>query len=136
MQGVIFMPRTRKNTALSLLFGLLCAILATLTGMLIIAAALTWLHLPEKRLRLLNQCVKIAAIVIGTCRCVKRGGETGLASGTALALFYTILGYAAYLAPGGGRFSATAMLGEMLIGSAVGGLTGAVRANMNPRRKN
>ena len=35
---------------------------------------------------------------------------------------------------GGGSFSAGGMLGEMLLGGAVGALTGAVRANLHPRR--
>ena len=35
---------------------------------------------------------------------------------------------------GGGSFSVGGMLGEMLLGGAVGALTGAVRANLHPRR--
>ena len=48
---------------------------------------------------------------------------------------YMILGYALYLLLGGGAFSAIGMLGEILIGAAVGGLTGAIRANQSPKSR-
>ena len=58
----------------------------------------------------------------------------GLVSGAVLGLGYMALGYTMYVALGGGSFAAGNMLGEMLLGSAVGAVTGAVRANMHPRR--
>ena len=39
-----------------------------------------------------------------------------------------------YVLLGGGSFAVGNMLGEMLLGSAVGAVTGAVRANLSPRR--
>lgn len=129
------MTRTRKGTLKSLLLGLLAAILFTLLSMLALSAALVWSQMSDGTLRLLNQLVKLIAIFIGTGIAVPRGGERGFVTGTVLALLYIILGYASYLALGGGSFSFGCMLGEMLLGSAVGAITGAVRANLNPRRR-
>ena len=130
------MPKTRKGNAAALLRGLLAAILFTLAGMLLIAAGLTWLGLSENRISLLNQLLKIAAIILGTCIAVHRGGEKGLATGTLLALAYMALGYALYMVLGGGSFSASGMLGEMLVGSTAGAITGTVRANLSAGSKN
>ena len=129
------MTRTRKGTLKSLVLGLLAAILFTLLSMLALSAVLVWSQMSDGTLRLLNQLVKLAAIFIGTGIAVPRGGEKGLVTGTVLALLYIILGYISYLALGGGSFSFGCMLGEMLLGSAVGAITGVVRANLNPKRR-
>ncbi|MBQ8506070.1 MAG: TIGR04086 family membrane protein [Clostridia bacterium] len=128
------MPRTRKSTLKSLVFGLIIAILFTVGAMLILAAALVYLQIGDGALRLLNQLIKYLAIFLGVRAAVPRGGEKGLVTGVVLALIYIILGYALYLLLGGGSFSIVNMLGEILLGSAVGAVTGAVRANMSPRR--
>ena len=129
------MPRNHKNTVRHLLTGLTVSILFTLAAMLALSAALVYMQMSDGMLRLLNQLVKLLAILIGSCIAVPRGGEKGLVTGTVLALLYIILGYISYLLLGGGSFSFGCMLGEMLLGSAVGAVTGAVRANMNPRRR-
>ena len=74
------------------------------------------------------------------------GSRVGLAEGAAgallgitiveaLALIYMILGYAMYVLLGGGVHSVTTMLGEMLLGAAIGGVCGTILANMKPKRK-
>lgn len=103
--------------------------------MLLIAAAITWLHIPDKSIRFLNQLVKIGAIILGTCMAVRRGGEMGLASGSLLGLAYMVLGYALYIILGGGSFEIAGALGEMLIGTTVGAVTGTIRANMSASRR-
>lgn len=129
------MSRTRKATLKSLFLGLVAAILITLAAMLALAAALLGLPIGDNVLRMLNQIIKLIAVVVGCCVAVPRGGEKGLATGVTLALFYIALGYACYLALGGGSFDVVCMLGEMLLGCAAGALTGAVRANLRPHRR-
>lgn len=129
------MPHMRKSTLKSLLSGLAAAILFTLAAMLALAAALLGLPIGDNVLRVLNQIIKLIAVVLGCCVAVPRGGEKGLATGLSLALFYIALGYACYLALGGGSFDVVCMLGEILLGGAAGALTGAVRANLPPRRR-
>lgn len=128
------MAKTRISIVKKLLLGLLTAILITLAGMLLLAAALIYLKMDDGLLTVLNQLVKALAIVGGVCAAVRRGGNRGLATGVEIALVYAAAGYAVYLLLGGGSFSVGNMLGEMLLGSAVGALTGAVRANLHPRR--
>ena len=128
------MPKTRKSTLLALLRGLLIAVALTLACMLIMAAALVYLQMSDRLLTVLNQLVKLLAIALGTCAAVPRGGSRGLLTGGEIALVYMALGYAMYVLLGGGSFAVGNMLGEMLLGSAVGAVTGAVRANLSPRR--
>ncbi|MDY5219228.1 MAG: TIGR04086 family membrane protein [Eubacteriales bacterium] len=128
------MPRTRKSAALALLKGLLIAVALTLACMLLMAAALVALQMSDRLLTVLNQIVKLLAIAVGTCVAVPRGGSRGLLTGVEIALVYMALGYAMYVLLGGGSFAVGNMLGEMLLGSAVGAVTGAVRANLSPRR--
>ena len=128
------MPRTRKSAILSLLKGLLVAVAFTLACMLAMAAALVYLQMSDRLLSLLNQLVKLLAIALGTCAAVPRGGSRGFLTGVEIALVYMALGYGLYVLLGGGSFAVGNMLGEMLLGSAVGAVTGAVRANLSPRR--
>ena len=128
------MPKTRKSTLLALLRGLLIAVALTLACMLIMAAALVYLQMSDRLLTVLNQLVKLLAIALGTSAAVPRGGSRGLLTGVEIALVYMALGYAMYVLLGGGSFAVGNMLGEMLLGSAVGAVTGAVRANLSPRR--
>lgn len=129
------MSGMRKNAGKRLLIGLAIAIAFTVAAMLILAVALITLDAEDKTISIINQFVKIAAILFGTIFAVPRGGERGLASGVFIAVVYTVLGYICYLALGGASFSFTGMLGEILIGTAVGAVCGAVRANLNPKRK-
>lgn len=124
------MPGTRKNILKKLIIGYLAAVIITLAGMLLIAAALIYLRMSDRTLVLLNQLLKLISVVAGVRAAVERGGENGLATGTLLSLFYMATGYALYVALGGGSFSVSGMLGEMLICCADGAVTGAVRANL------
>ncbi len=127
------MSRSRKSIARSLLLGFLFSAFVTVAAMLLIAAALVYLRFGDRTLTMLNQILKLAAVVLGVCVAVPRGGERGLVTGVVIALLYSAAGYGMYLALGGGSFAVGNMLGEMLTGSAAGAVTGAVRANLPAR---
>lgn len=129
------MPRKRSSIAKSLLLGLLTAIVFTLLAMLALSAALMFLHIQDGLLSTLNQIIKLLSIALGVCLAVPRGSQRGFASGLLIAFSYIVIGYALYVALGGADFSFTAMLGELLVGGAVGAVTGAIRANLYPRRR-
>lgn len=129
------MPLNRANTILSILKGLLLAIVLTLLGMLAIAALVVLARISDGWLTALNQILKAAAIIAGACTAVGRGGHRGFFTGAALAMLYMVLGYALYVALGGGAFNVGSMLGEVVVGAAVGGVTGAILANMAPRKR-
>ena len=124
------MSRSRKSIARSLLLGFLFSAFVTVAAMLLIAAALVYLRFGDRTLTMLNQILKLAAVVLGVCVAVPRGGERGLVTGVVIALLYSAAGYGMYLALGGGSFAVGNMLGEMLTGAAAGAVTGAVRANL------
>lgn len=129
------MAISRKSTALSLLKGLLAAVGLTAALMAVVAALAVWLRVSDGLIVALNQVMKLAAICLGATVAIGRGGERGFFTGMALAILYMALGYACYVLLGGCAFVAGEMLGEILIGAAVGGIIGAVLANMKPRRQ-
>jgi len=126
---------TRGNTAKRLLVGLIIAILFTLIPMLAIAALMIALPLSDQLIKTINQFIKVIAIILGTIAAVPKGAEKGLVSGVLIALVYTILGYVCYLSLGGGCYSFIGMMGELLIGVAAGAVSGAIRANLNPKTR-
>lgn len=129
------MSANRISILLSIVKGLLIAIVFTLIGMLAVAALTVFARISDNLLVILNQILKIAAIALGVRAAVGRGGTRGFFTGATLALLYMTLGYAMYAGLGGGAYSTTAMLGEMLLGAAVGGVCGAILANMRPKSR-
>ena len=128
------MAKTRLNTLASLLKGLIASVLLTLILMLILAVAAVYLKPGDTAIMWLNQFIKIVSIVFGVCVAVGRGGENGFVTGMALSIIYMILGYALYLTLGGNVFNVVSMLGEILVGAAVGSIAGAILANLQPKR--
>ena len=129
------MNNTRLQTILGLTKGLLCAIALTLVGMTGIAALAVYLRASDALIRVLNQLLKCLSILLGATVAVGRGGNRGFFTGMALAIVYMALGYALAVALGGNAFAVPGMLGEILIGAALGGVIGAVLANMPKSRR-
>ena len=129
------MARNRKSILKSLVLGLAGSILLTLLCMLLLAVTLVLLRIPDTLLTTLNQIIKIAAVILGVCIAVPRGGEKGLVTGTVLALFYSVTGYLLFILLGGGSFSIRCLLGEIMMAWAAGAATGTVRANLPGRSR-
>ena len=119
----------------SILKGLLAAIALTIAMMAAVAAAAVWLKVSDGLLTALNQAMKALSILLGTLVAVGRGGERGFVTGMALAMLYMILGYGCYVALGGNAFVVSQMLGEILIGAALGAVAGAVLSNWPKKRR-
>lgn len=120
----------RRSTLISLVKGLFAAILLTLLLMVAVAMLAIRLNITDATLTALNQLIKLAAVLLGVFVCVGRGGRRGFLSGMTLAMLYMVIGYGSYAALGGRAFVVGQMLGEVLLGAAVGALSGAVLANM------
>jgi len=129
------MPRNRRSILKSLIAGILTAALFTLAAMLILAAALVFLRFGDALVTWLNQAVKLLAIMLGVIVAVPRGSQRGLATGVLIALAYMVIGYVLYILLGGASFSFAAFLGELLLGTAVGAVTGSIRANLPARKR-
>lgn len=129
------MSANRTTVLLSILKGFLAAMFLTLIGMVLIAVLAVVVSVSDQTLSLLNQFLKIASILLGVRAAVGRGGSRGFVTGVVLALLYMTIGYFLYVVLGGGYWSVTGMLGEILLGSAIGGVGGAILSNLSPRRK-
>lgn len=129
------MTNTRLQTLLSLAKGLLCAVALTLLGMCGIAALAVYARASDGLIRVLNQLLKCLSILLGCTVAVGRGGHRGFFTGMALAIVYMALGYALAVSLGGNAFAVPGMLGEILIGAALGGVIGSVLSNLPKARR-
>lgn len=129
------MSKSRLETVLSLSKGLLSAVALTLLGMAGIAALAVGLRASDGLIRGLNQLLKVLAILLGVGVSVGRGGSRGFFTGMTLAIVYMALGYALAVLLGGNAFAVPGMLGEILVGAALGGVIGAVLSNMPKARR-
>lgn len=124
----------RLETLLTLLKGLVCAILITLAGMVLLSALVVFLPVSDAALLVLNQILKVASIFLGVLIAVGLGGRRGFAMGAAIGLLYMALGYAVYCLLDRSLTSAIQMVGEFLMGMLIGALSGAVVANISPQK--
>lgn len=123
------MSASRTNVFTGILKGTLAAALITLVAMLLIAAFALFFKISDTALLAVNQLVKILSIILGVRIAVGRGGRRGFFTGAVVSLLYMIAGYVMYVSLGG-VYDVRTMLGEMLLGAAVGSVAGAVCANM------
>lgn len=128
------MSSNRISVLLSILKGVLAAAAATLAGMLLIALLTVFTRISDGMLTALNQLLKCISILIGTGIAVGRGGSRGFVTGAATAMLYMLAGYVLYVCLGG-LYDTVSMLGELLMGAAIGAVAGAVLANMRPKRR-
>ena len=126
------MKRRRTGIVIALLKGLVIAVVATLLGMLIMAAAVIFI---DGAIRIVNQILKIFAAALGTFIAVGRGGERGLITGACVGAVYAVAGYVLYICLGGAVFDAVELMGEMTICAAAGAVTGVVCANAKARSR-
>ena len=130
------MGKNRMNALAALARGLLAAVALSLLGMVGIAAMAVYAKASDGTIRGLNQVLKCLSILLGTWAAVGRGGEKGFVTGMAVAMLYMALGYALAVGLGGSAFAVPGMLGEILIGAALGGVAGAILSNIPaPRRR-
>lgn len=128
------MGKRRGQMVVSILKGLLCAVALTLLLMLGVASLALGVRVSDGLLTALNQLMKLFSIILGVSVAVGRGGQRGFLTGMTVAMLYMTIGYACYVALGGNAFVVTQMLGEILIGAALGALAGAVLSNLPEKR--
>ena len=126
------MKRRRLSMAGALIKGLLIAVGVTLTGIMLMAAAVIYLGMPDTLIRILNQLLKIVSVLLGTFFAVRKGGEKGLITGAAIGAIYAVAGYVLFCLLGDGNFDITMIMGEMMICTATGALSGALMINFLP----
>lgn len=124
----------RIETVLTLLKGLVTAILITLGGMLLFSALVVFFPISDTLLLVMNQILKIFSIFFGVWVAIGLGGRRGFAMGAAIGLSYMVLGYAVYCLLDRSMSPAVQMVGEFVMGILIGALSGAVIANIHPAK--
>lgn len=125
----------RRETLLSLLRGLASAVLLTLAGMAAMVLLVVYGQLGDGLLSALNQALKLGAVFLGAWRAVGPGGSRGFAKGAVIGLSYIALGYGACALWGGMTVSGGLLAAEFLAGALLGGVSGALIANLPARGK-
>ena len=123
-----------KSAALGALRGLAVAVGITALGMLALGLMAGYTAVPDDTIRLMNQCLKLASVLLGTLAAVGMGGERGLVKGMAVGALYMLLGLGILGLVSGMNADWSTLAGEVLIGAAVGGAAGALLANLPARR--
>ena len=123
-----------KSAALSALRGLAVAVGITALGMLALGLMAGYTAVTDDTIRLMNQCLKLASVLLGTLAAVGMGGERGLVKGMAVGALYMLLGLGILGLASGMNADWSTLAGEVLIGAAVGGAAGALLANLPARR--
>lgn len=120
----------QKSTWKRFLWGLLAAIGVTLAGILLFALLMQWLKPSDTVIRVVNQLVKLVAILVGVWVFVGKGGEKALPRGALLGLCYMGLGVCLYALLSGQQLPISAYLADLAMGVAGGGIAGALLGNM------
>lgn len=123
-----------KSAALGALRGLALAVGITALGMLALGLMAGYTAVTDDTIRLMNQCLKLASVLLGTLAAVGMGGERGLVKGMAVGALYMLLGLGILGLASGMNADWSTLAGEVLIGAAVGGAAGALLANLPARR--
>lgn len=123
-----------KSAALGALRGLAVAVGITALGMLALGLMAGYTAVTDDTIRLMNQCLKLASVLLGTLAAVGMGGERGLVKGMAVGALYMLLGLGILGLASGMNSDWSTLAGEVLIGAAVGGAAGALLANLPARR--
>ena len=119
----------------ALLKGLVAAIGVTLPGILLLALLVVYAQMTDGLLTSLNQALKLMAVFAGAWAAVGRGGTRGLALGAAVGLMYIALGYGICALWGGVTPPAWMLSVEFLTGALLGGISGALIANLPTGKK-
>ena len=103
--------RARRGGSMQLLRGLGAAMLTTIIVVAVFALLMQWVKPTEDTVRIFNQLLKVVSVAIGTYIAVGRGQEGGLLRGQG--------------APW------TAYLADLAMGTATGGIIGAIVSNIS-----
>ena len=128
--GKIVQRESRGGTCMALLKGLLTAVGVTIPGMALLAVLVVYVNLADGALTALNQVLKLAAIFLGAYKAVGRGGTRGLALGGAVGLMYVAMGYGICALWEEPMVTGGMLALEFLVGLALGGVSGALAANL------
>ena len=126
-------PRSggRQNKTLKrMLLGFLAALSTTVLGVVLFALLLRAWQADAQTITVINQVLKLVAILAGVWVAVGRGGEKGALRGALIGLAYMGLGVALYGLLSGQQLSLAGYAADVGMGIAAGGLCGMILSNL------
>ncbi|MBQ2957503.1 MAG: TIGR04086 family membrane protein [Clostridia bacterium] len=123
----------RRGAVKAIIRGLGTAVMVTVPGILLLALLVVYAQLSDGGLTALNQALKLGAVFAGAWAAVGRGGTRGLALGAAVGLLYIALGYGVCALWDELLISGPVLAMEFLLGALLGGVSGALAANLPAR---
>ena len=132
--------RTRRTSCLQSPFGmwlkgLAAAIGVTVVLILLFALIVGLTNASDGVIRVGNQLIKIASVLLGVTIAVEKGSDRGAMRGGLLGAVYMGAGVGVYVLCTGQQLSFTAYLMDVLMGVSVGGLYGMLRGNQTLTNK-
>lgn len=124
---------TGKKTALWR--GLLTAVAVTAAAVVVFSLIISFVDIGDGVIRVINQCIKVAAIFLGVRAVVPRGDEGGVRRGAALGLVYMGVGVLLYALLTQQKMTSMGYLVDVLMGVAAGGLSGMVLGSLPAKGK-
>ena len=130
MTRAVHHRRAASPAWLRVLKGLLAAVGVTVAGVAVFALLMQWLRPAEGVVRMINQVLKLVSIGVGVYVAVGRGCEGGLLKGALVGLLYMAIGVGMYALLSGQSASVSALLADLGMGVAGGGIVGMLLSNM------
>lgn len=117
-----------KSVSLNFLKGLIIALLFSLVAVLVFAGVIQICSVPLKAIKPITVIIKIIAVAVGTLTSVK--GEKGLLKGAILGALIILISFIVFSIIGSGFTFNISLLWELLLGVAVGGISGIFSVNL------
>ena len=123
--------RRWNGSARGILLGVLLAVAVTAGLVAAFALLISLFTFSDKAIRAVNQGIKLLAICLGARAAVPAGSANAVLRGALTGLIYMAAGVLVYALLSGQQVTAFSYLADLLLGLAVGGLVGMMRAKAN-----
>lgn len=116
----------KRGVVGALVRGLLAAVAVTVLGVVVSALAIKWFSLSDTVISVMNQALKLAAVLAGTRAAMRGGGSALVLRGALVGLAYMAVGVVSYAFLSGLTLSPASYLADLGMGVAAGGLFGMI----------
>ena len=113
--------------------GLLLSIAFTAAAVVLFALFISFTDIGDGVIRIVNQLIKACAVFLGVRSIVPRGDESGIRRGALLGLVYMGAGVIVYALLTHQTLTPWGYLIDVLMGIAVGGLSGMLLGSLRPK---
>lgn len=129
-QQAIRKMKRKQNAGNWLLKGLLVSVAVTVAAVVIFAVIIGLTDLPDSVIRIVNQVIKVGAVFAGVYAAVPKGSDNAIRKGVVIGLVYMGAGVLLYALLSGQQLTVISWLLDILMGIAVGGLSGMIVCSM------